>query len=142
MKRIIPYIIFFMVGFLVACACSYYFQRTPDEKIKGVWEYKYNDNPQQTLYLRSSKNGMDVGTIGDKVTVFPLKKGANPDGFYFVLEEDKGNYEYYVEKKDKKHITIQPEDNSKPSLQERLFGTENLSKKTSKEKTSTLKKSK
>lgn len=99
MKRIIPYIIFFMVGFLVACACSYYFQRTPDEKIKGVWEYKYNDNPQQTLYLRSSKNGMDVGTIGDKVTVFPLKKGANPDGFYFVLEEDKGNYEYYVEKK-------------------------------------------
>lgn len=142
MKKILSIIIIVLIIIIAALIFILFSQRTPDEKIKGVWEYKYDDNPQQTLYLRSSKHGMDVGTIGDKVDVFPLKKGANPDGFYFVLEENKGNYEYYVDKTDKKHITIEPVDKSKPSLQERLFGTENLSKKASKEKTITLKKSK
>jgi hypothetical protein len=143
MKKIIfSIIIVFLIGFFAGSIMFYYWQKSPDEKIKGVWVYKYNDNPQQTLYLRSSKHGMDVGNIGDKVTVFPLKKGANPDGFYFVLEEDKGNYEYYVDKTDKKHITVEPVDKSKTSLQERLFGIKNLSKKASKEKVITLTKSK
>ncbi|WP_437272715.1 hypothetical protein ACSSAF_06740 [Staphylococcus succinus] len=141
MKKILSVIIIVLIVILAVLISFIFSQKTPDEKITGLWEYQYNDDPQQKLYLTSDDDGLNVGSIGEKVEVFPLKKGANPNGFHFLLEENDGNYEFYVEKIDKKHITIEPEDKGRHSLQERIFGTKNLSEKAIKEKTIELKKS-
>ncbi len=113
-------------------------QKPADEKIKGVWKYDYNEN--KSLYFKSDDSGMYVGNIGDKIEVFPLKKGANPNGFHFILERNDSNYEFYVEKIDNNHLTITPEGKDNRSLQEQIFGTKNISNKAKKEETIELKK--
>ena len=141
-KKVLSIIVVILVLFIISIFFVFKTQAPADEKVKGTWSYHYNDHPHQSFYLKSDKTGMYVGSGGDQVEVFPLKRG-NQQNFDFLLEENNDkNYVFHVEIKDKNHLVITPHAENKRSLQEVLFGTNNLSEKSKKDISIELKKDK
>lgn len=139
MKKLLSVIIIVLIVILAVLISFIFSQRTADEKVKGVWTYYYNEH--QSLSLISDKTGMYVGTKNEKYEVFPLKRG-NDQNFNFLLEGNNNkNYVFHVQIVDKKHIMIEPQSGTNHSLQQVLYGNDNLSKKAKKETVIELKKS-
>lgn len=140
MKKFLSIMLIVLIIFLAACIFVYFSQKPADEKVKGVWNYDYDSENNQSLYFKSDKDGMHVGRGDELVEVFPLKY-ANDKNFKFILQ-DKGdkNYIFNVEIEDKDHLIISPVAEKPHSLAEVLVGTDELSEKAKKEKSIELKK--
>ncbi|MGJ7589036.1 hypothetical protein [Staphylococcus shinii] len=134
MKKILSVALICLLIFL-----GFYFfysitNKPADEKIKGTWTYRYDEEKNATLELNSNSDGMFIMAKGYSKEVYPLKKQTDHI-FDFVLDgKDGKSYLYSVDIVDENHIIIKPDDENDHSLAEMVVGTNDLGSDDSKGK--------